>query len=499
MANENKKTNELVDDDDSPTSELEALTDRQFLSFGGIDDDDEAEADAKTFDIADLADEVADSDSLTALKADLRERSETIERLQYDIAQLHSRWLGLETEIKAREELTERLTGDLERAEETIARRDKAISERDRKVKDLKAEIREREQSHHDLLDEATELRDLIDELNARGDIDSANQALEQQAGQLATERAKNDELRSQLERTEAYADELRRGHVDLAEEAQFAHTQRLAATDTLADSETAMTALTEQLQAAREELDESQKALEAAESAHAEEVRQIRFELGDAQETLAQNEEVSEQLASDLVDSRSYRDQLEKMLVDTEDRSQSRIEELEDRAKALEAQNAELEQKLDAKGEAINCLLSELARKSHEMDSIGEMEDVIQEIDDRMSERIDERPPVDKDRTTRLLIGRIGTQELRFPLFKDRLTIGRTSQNDIQLKAHYISRRHAVVVTEGDTTRVIDWGSKNGVYVNSKQVKEHFLTNGDIVTIGTVKFRYEERPKRDT
>ncbi|MDJ0908386.1 MAG: FHA domain-containing protein [Woeseiaceae bacterium] len=498
MANENKKTNELVDDDDSPTSELEALTDRQFLRFGSIPDDDEAEADAKTFDIADLVDEVADSDSLSALKADLQKRSETIERLQYDIAQLHSRWLGLETEIKAREELTERLTGDLKRAEDTLARRDKSIAKRDRKLKDLKAEIREREQSHRELLEEANELRDLTEELSARDDIDSANQALEQQAGQLASERAKNEELRSQLERTEAYADELRRGHFDLAEEAQYAHTQRQAAADTLADSETAITAMTEQLQAAREELDASQKALEEAEAAHAEEVRRVRFELGEAQETLAQNEEVSEQLASDLVDSRTYRDQLEKMLLDTEDRSQSRIEELEQLTQKLEAENEELEQKLEAKGEAINCLLGELSRKSQEMESIGEMEDVIQEIDDRMSERIDEPPLSDKDRTTRLLIGRIGTQELRFPLFKDRLTIGRTSQNDIQLKAHYISRRHAVIVTEGDTTRVIDWGSKNGVFVNSKQVKEHFLSNGDILTIGTVKFRYEERPKRD-
>lgn len=498
MANENKKTNELVDDDDNPTSELEALTDRQLLRFDGIPEDDEAEADAKTFDIADLADEVTDSDSLSALKADLRKRSETIERLQYDIAQLHSRWLGLETEIKAREELTERLTDDLKRTEKTVARRDKSIAERDRKLKDLKAEIREREQSHRELLDEATELRDLIEELSARDDIEFANRELAQRAGQLASERATNEELRAQLTRTEAYADELRRGHVDLAEEAQFAHSQRLQTVDTLADSETEITALTEQLKAAREELDACQTALEAAESAHTEEVRRIRFELGEAQETLAQNEEVSEQLASDLVDSRGYREQLEKMLVDTEDRSQSRIEELEQRTQELEDLNAELERKLEAKGEAINCLLSEFSRKSHEMESIGEMEGVIQEIDDRMSERIDERPPMDKDRTTRLLIGRIGTQELRFPLFKNRLTIGRTSQNDIQLKAHYISRRHAVVVTERDTTRVIDWGSKNGVYVNSKQVKEHFLSNGDVVTIGTVKFRYEERPKRD-
>ena len=52
--------------------------------------------------------------------------------------------------------------------------------------------------------------------------------------------------------------------------------------------------------------------------------------------------------------------------------------------------------------------------------------------------------------------------------------------------------------MTEGDTTRVVDWGSKNGVYVNSKRVTEHFLKSGDRVTIGDASFRYEERPKRD-
>ena len=103
-----------------------------------------------------------------------------------------------------------------------------------------------------------------------------------------------------------------------------------------------------------------------------------------------------------------------------------------------------------------------------------------------------------DRDKVTRVLIGSIGDQILRFPLFKDRLTIGRTEDNDIQLKLSYISRRHAVVMTEGDSTRVIDWGSKNGVYVNSKRVKEHFLSNGDIVAVGNAKFRYEERRKRE-
>ncbi len=150
------------------------------------------------------------------------------------------------------------------------------------------------------------------------------------------------------------------------------------------------------------------------------------------------------------------------------------------------------------------------MAKKSEQLESIGEIEEVIQEIDTRMSERFDEQDtdaadhrgsaPVaaDRDRITRVLVGNIGEQELRFPLFKKRLTIGRTSDNDIQLKTSYISRRHAVVLTEGDATRVIDWGSKNGVYVNSERVTERFLANGDIVAVGNAKFRYEERPKRE-
>ena len=93
-------------------------------------------------------------------------------------------------------------------------------------------------------------------------------------------------------------------------------------------------------------------------------------------------------------------------------------------------------------------------------------------------------------------MIGNIGNHVLQFPLFKDYVTIGRTDENDIQVKTTYVSRRHAVVLTEGDSTRVVDRGSRNGVFVNSRRVKEHILSNGDIVTVGDAKFRYEERQK---
>ena len=155
-------------------------------------------------------------------------------------------------------------------------------------------------------------------------------------------------------------------------------------------------------------------------------------------------------------------------------------------------------EQKLTAKSDAIDRLRTELANRSQQVDSIGQIKDVIPNVDDRMTERLDGPSNSDRDRISRVLIGSIDNQELRFPLFKDQVTIGRTRQNDIQLKADYVSRRHAVIVTEGKTTRVIDWGSRNGVYVNAHRITEHFLRGGDVVRIGTADFRYEERPKRD-
>jgi pSer/pThr/pTyr-binding forkhead associated (FHA) protein len=152
----------------------------------------------------------------------------------------------------------------------------------------------------------------------------------------------------------------------------------------------------------------------------------------------------------------------------------------------------------LENKGETINCLLAELAKKPQQSSTKNEIEGVIDDIDERVAEQIQSRPPGNRGRLSRVLIGKIDRQELRFPLFKDRLTIGRTDHNDIQLKATYVSRRHAVVVTDRDSARIIDWGSRNGVFVNGERVTEHFLRNGDQVRVGTAEFRYEERPKRD-
>jgi chromosome segregation ATPase len=488
MTNENKNINELVIDDDDPTAELEMLAD----TFG-FEPEPESEADL----------------SIIELQSDLQNRAETIDRLQYDIEQLRARWTGLETEIKAREEITSELNAKLGRTEEQLSRKERLLRKRDQTIKSLKAEIRDRNDEYGALQTTLIGREQQLEALQkAAQNKDTADPgpptAIDEErlAGQLASATAEAGELRARLERAELYADDLRRQLQDRSGAADANEVARQALEENLDVSNRRAQELENEVSELRASNGSLEERLASIAEVHAEEIRMIRFELGEAQETMAQQELVTEQLASDLVDTRGFKDELEKMLTQTEEDSIERIDNLERENKRLKDELAHSRETLEGKSEAINCLLSELAKKSQQIESIGEIEEVIHDIDDRMSEsieeRVEERLHRDRDRVSRVLIGAVDGQELRFPLFKDRLTIGRTEQNDIQLKASYVSRRHAVVVTDHDTTRVIDWGSKNGVFVNGDRVTEHFLNNGDAVRIGTAEFRYEERPKRD-
>ena len=341
-----------------------------------------------------------------------------------------------------------------------------------------------------------TEDDDPTEELETPVNIEQ--QLDQRQSGELASVKTEVRELRTQLERMESYADDIRQKlqeRTSLTDRAE--NTQ-----ETLQNSLNGVTQQVEQLKSELEGTRASSESLAnqlvSTKESHAEEIRMVRFELGEAQDTVIEHKLVTEQLASDLVGTREFRDKLERVLNETEEQTQSRIENLERENRKLKDDLAHNEEQLESKSETLTCLLAELAKKSQQIESIGEMEDVIHEIDNRMSERFDERTHKERDRVTRVLIGSADGQELRFPLFKDRLTIGRTDQNDIQLPASCVSRRHAVIVSDRDATRVVDWGSKNGVFVNSERITEHFLRNGDNVTIGTAEFRYEERPKHD-
>ncbi len=494
MANDKNNINELVINDDDPTAELETLSLKQVLPDASSD---QSEVSAKTHGFQKNTD--ADSSTAVAnLKSELEARSKTIDQLQFEIEQLRLKWNGLETEYQARTEITDRQNSELETMRTKLANKSKLLKKRDQSIKTLKSEIRDRNSEYNNLQASISEIAEAATQPSG-DDTQDGRSFSKIQAGQLASSQILIGELRTQIDRTESYADELRQQLKDRIEVSSHAINNHDYLEAELAKANQRISELEQSIESETRTTEELRLAIDQIKDAHAAEIRTIRFELGEAQETVAQHELVTEQLASDLVTTRGYRDDLEQMLNKSEESNQSKLEQLETENRKLRQSNDDLEGKLQTKSEAVNYLLGELARKTQQVDSLGEIEEVIDEIDDRVSEHIDESIVIERDRVTRVLIGSVEGQELRFPLFKDRLTIGRTEQNDIQLKASFVSRRHAVIVTDGDKTRVIDWGSKNGVFVNSARITEHFLSNGDTVTIGTADFRYEERPKRDS
>jgi hypothetical protein len=235
---------------------------------------------------------------------------------------------------------------------------------------------------------------------------------------------------------------------------------------------------------------------LDAMRSEFDADISRVQFELTTAQRTIADHETIHEQLTADLFDSQSFRQVLESQLEKTEESSETLIRTLRQKIKRLEHQHDDDRHKISHKDGAIAALLNELANRSSTSKGAREIGNAIPNEPDVEPDISHDDKSV-TDRITRLLIGNVDGQELRFPLFKDKLTIGRTRNNDIHLKAQFISRRHALIVTENDRTRIVDWGSRNGIAVNKQPVTEQVLRSGDIVTIGNADFRYEERPKR--
>ena len=86
------------------------------------------------------------------------------------------------------------------------------------------------------------------------------------------------------------------------------------------------------------------------------------------------------------------------------------------------------------------------------------------------------------------------------FELAKERITIGRRSDNDIQLDDPTISSIHAVLTLKPDAyldgafdVAIIDFNSTNGLFVNDKKVQQQRLTVGDIIRIGQHELLFDE------
>lgn len=64
-------------------------------------------------------------------------------------------------------------------------------------------------------------------------------------------------------------------------------------------------------------------------------------------------------------------------------------------------------------------------------------------------------------------------------------MSLGRHSENDVQLADKSVSAHHARIFTYFNTSYIEDLSSTNGTYLNDKKVHKHIIHPGDIIRLG--------------
>jgi len=79
--------------------------------------------------------------------------------------------------------------------------------------------------------------------------------------------------------------------------------------------------------------------------------------------------------------------------------------------------------------------------------------------------------------------------QQKEFPLAPGKTIVGRREECDLRIPLAEISRKHALVIVEGNVVTLRDLGSANGTYINNRRISEQELSPGDHIVIGPVVF----------
>jgi hypothetical protein len=90
-----------------------------------------------------------------------------------------------------------------------------------------------------------------------------------------------------------------------------------------------------------------------------------------------------------------------------------------------------------------------------------------------------------------KLILSLEGSVIRELALDKERITIGRKAQNDIQIENLAVSSEHACIVTILNDSFLEDMGSTNGTLVNGNLIKKHILQNNDLIEIGKYKLKF--------
>jgi transcriptional regulator with GAF, ATPase, and Fis domain len=90
------------------------------------------------------------------------------------------------------------------------------------------------------------------------------------------------------------------------------------------------------------------------------------------------------------------------------------------------------------------------------------------------------------------ILVGVFGPlQGSSLELNEDETSIGRDTANQLCIPDSLLSRRHCLIKKDGESFRIIDLDSRNGILVNTIPVKDRVLQHGDQIEIGDSLFLF--------
>ncbi len=79
------------------------------------------------------------------------------------------------------------------------------------------------------------------------------------------------------------------------------------------------------------------------------------------------------------------------------------------------------------------------------------------------------------------------------FDLPLGRAVVGRTGDNDLQIRSRFVSRHHIQINTDDERTTVEDLNSTNGMLIQGKRVQYRVLADGDVIQLGEHKLIYRD------
>lgn len=92
---------------------------------------------------------------------------------------------------------------------------------------------------------------------------------------------------------------------------------------------------------------------------------------------------------------------------------------------------------------------------------------------------------------TSKLILSLEGRILREYPLDRPKMTIGRKPANDIVIDNLAVSGIHAQLLAEGETFRLQDLDSTNGLTVNGTNETDYVLRNNDLIGLGKFRLKF--------